>query len=237
MSTTTAEIIEKAEIDSLEKEYDCFPQSGSHEGPQRLGHKSPPDVEKYVLSVPSTTPTDQVKVVVTVTGDAITHADINLKEDHPWRLQQIQDSGNHLSYAIDAFNAVENDYAFKSAKELECYLNRISSFLLKSRAALINPRKRTLEELQKNKNVKGFQPPVPSDLALSFYVQNWRLIFAVYHIITEKGVSKFNRYQAECVIPWINDVLLLLTVGLQTAQQLKDKIHVFQQYQDLQIST
>ncbi|XP_040579382.1 LOW QUALITY PROTEIN: protein rogdi [Lepeophtheirus salmonis] len=274
MSTTTAEIIEKAEIDSLEKEYDCFLKvevmkvlkdlesilnKCASKYPMALPnnvfeHKSPPDVEKYVLSVPSTTPTDQVKVVVTVTGDAITHADINLKlpklgsskdlyqntnirEDHPWRLQQIQDSGNHLSYAIDAFNAVENDYAFKSAKELECYLNRISSFLLKSRAALINPRKRTLEELQKNKNVKGFQPPVPSDLALSFYVQNWRLIFAVYHIITEKGVSKFNRYQAECVIPWINDVLLLLTVGLQTAQQLKDKIHVFQQYQDLQIST
>ena len=50
----------------------------------------------------------QVKVVVTLTGDCISHADINLKlprsgkdlyqntsirEDAPWRLQQVQDAG------------------------------------------------------------------------------------------------------------------------------------------------
>ena len=55
----------------------------------------------------------QVKVVVTLTGDKITQADINLKlprpsghkdfyqntsirEDAPWGLQQIQDCSNHL---------------------------------------------------------------------------------------------------------------------------------------------
>ena len=38
-------------------------------------------------------------------------------------------------------------------------------------------------------------------------------------------MSKFNRYQAECVIPWVNDVLLLLTIALQSAQQLKDKVN------------
>ena len=38
------------------------------------------------------------------------------------------------------------------------------------------------------------------------------------------NMSKFNRYQAECVIPWVNDVLLLLTIALQSAQQLKDKV-------------
>ena len=49
-----------------------------------------------------------MKVVVTLTGDCISHADINLKlprsgkdlyqntsirEDAPWRLQQVQDAG------------------------------------------------------------------------------------------------------------------------------------------------
>ena len=55
----------------------------------------------------------QVKVVVTLSGDVISHADINLKlprpavgkdlysntsirEDAPWQLQQVQDSVNHL---------------------------------------------------------------------------------------------------------------------------------------------
>ena len=49
---------------------------------------------------------------------------------------------------------------------------------------------------------------------------------AVYHIVVDPKTnqSKFNRYQAECVIPWVNDVLLLLTIALQSAQQLKDKV-------------
>ena len=72
-------------------------------------------------------------------------------------------------------------------------------------------------------------PPLPPELAMSFYIQGWKLIFAVYHIIQDKtGASKFNRYQAECVVPWINEALLLLTIGLQTAQQLKDKVGGYQ---------
>ena len=48
----------------------------------------------------------------------------------------------------------------------------------------------------------------------------------MYHIVVDPktNVSKFNRYQAECVIPWVNEVLLLLTIALQAAQQLKDKV-------------
>ena len=41
------------------------------------------------------------------------------------------------------------------------------------------------------------------------------------------NTSKFNRYQAEAVIPWVNDVVLYLTIALQTAQQLKDKVIEF----------
>ena len=57
-------------------------------------------------------------------------------------------------------------------------------------------------------------------------MQGWKLILAVYHIVVDPktNMSKFNRYQAECVIPWVNDVLLLLTIALQSAQQLKDKV-------------
>lgn len=53
------------------------------------------------------------------------------------------------------------------------------------------------------------------------------MILAVYHIVVDPktNVSKFNRYQAECVIPWVNEVLLLLTIALQAAQQLKDKVY------------
>ena len=73
---------------------------------------------------------------------------------------------------------------------------------------------------------KGLVPAIPPELALSFYLQSWKLIFAVYHIVTDPktNTSKFNRYQAEAVIPWVNDVVLYLTIALQTAQQLKDKV-------------
>ena len=73
---------------------------------------------------------------------------------------------------------------------------------------------------------------------MSFYLQSWKLIFAVYHIVTDPktNTSKFNRYQAEAVIPWVNDVVLYLTIALQTAQQLKDKVCIiYFQYIDLYI--
>ena len=64
------------------------------------------------------------------------------------------------------------------------------------------------------------------------------MIFAVYHIVTDPktNTSKFNRYQAEAVIPWVNDVVLYLTIALQTAQQLKDKVYmIYFEYMKLYI--
>ena len=130
--------------------------------------------------------------------------------------------------------------------------------LLRARQALVVPKKRTLEDLVNSKNVKSLVPPLPREVAVSFYLQSWKLIFAVYHMVTDKGVSRFDRYQAECVVPWVNDVLLLLTVALQvvhtnthtdhlgtkytfaffqTGQQLRDKLDIFQQYkQEIKLS-
>jgi len=36
-------------------------------------------------------------------------------------------------------------------------------------------------------------------------------------------------------VPWANEALDLLTVGMQMAQQLRDKLKVFEQYQDMGI--
>jgi hypothetical protein len=40
-------------------------------------------------------------------------------------------------------------------------------------------------------------PPLSPELAVSFYLQNGKLMFAVYHVVPESksGGSKFNRYQ------------------------------------------
>ncbi len=71
----------------------------------------------------------QVKVLVTLHGDTLSHADINLKlprsggkdlyantcvrEDVPWRLQQIQDAANHLQMAVGELEAIKQDHEFK----------------------------------------------------------------------------------------------------------------------------
>lgn len=46
---------------------------------------------------------------------------------------------------------------------------------------------------------KSLQPPLPGDLALSFYVQSHKLVFAVYHILSKEkeaqGPPKFDVFQ------------------------------------------
>lgn len=37
---------------------------------------------------------------------------------------------------------------------------------------------------------------------------------------------KFEKKKAECSVPWLNEVLVLLTVALQLCQQLKDKVRL-----------
>ena len=73
---------------------------------------------------------------------------------------------------------------------------------------------------------RSLVPPIAPELAVSFYLQNGKLMFAVYHVISDakSGASKFNRYQADCIVPWVNDVIFLLTVALQKSQELIDKV-------------
>lgn len=71
---------------------------------------------------------------------------------------------------------------------------------------------------------KSLSPNLPDDLAISFYLQSHKLIFAVYQLTNIQGTMKFDSCQAECSVPWLNEVLILFTVALQLCQQLKDKV-------------
>lgn len=71
---------------------------------------------------------------------------------------------------------------------------------------------------------KSLAPNLPDDLAISFYLQSHKLIFAVYQLTNIQGTMKFDSCQAECSVPWLNEVLVLFTVALQLCQQLKDKV-------------
>jgi hypothetical protein len=215
--------------------------------------------EKFQLSYASPSASsshaDQLKIIATLSGDNICHADINLRlhkhsvpqqrfivqNDCMWKLHQIQDASNHLMAGLSLlsspplrYNDDENKFDFRSAEEVIQMINSVMSCLQKGRTSLIVPKKRTIEELQNSRNMKSLQPTVPNDLAISFYVQSHKLVCTVYHMQKDQhGQVKFDIYQAENSVPWLSEVLVLFTVGLQFCQQLKDKVSVFTQYKDM----
>lgn len=217
--------------------------------------------EKFLLtnSSPSSgqPTTDQIQAVVTLVGDNISHADIHLKlhkhsipshrtlvqNDCQWKLQQIQDAGNHLSLALQTLSSLPTLHPnrkldFGSAEEVVHVVNNLMGCLQRGRACLLIPKKRTITELQHSRNMKSLQPPLPGDLALSFYVQSHKLVFAVYHILSKEatqGPLKFDVFQAESSVPWLSEAIVLFTVSLQLCQQLKDKVAVFSQYKEMNI--
>jgi hypothetical protein len=147
-----------------------------------------------------------VKVVVSVSGDSITHADINLKlprlgkdlyanttvrDDSPWRLQQVQDAANHIQQVSAELVAIDKQHRFRSAGEIDSFLAEILARLGRARAAFVSPRKRTLDELQNSRQMKNLSPALPAEIALSFYVQGPKIVMAVYHTLVDaKGASR-----------------------------------------------
>jgi len=198
--------------------------------------------EKYIMATSTQTSHDQLKCILTITGDSITAADMTLKlhkhpnvvyhttiaADSPWRLQQIQDSGNYLRMALAGLASVPDELEYLSAEEVLADLDLILDKINRSRNTLAVPRKRTIDELMNSKNMKTLTPCLPSDLAVSFYLQSHKLIFAVYHLTQAGGTVKFETLQSESPVTWLNEVLVLLSIALHRAQQLRDKITVFQ---------
>jgi len=249
---------EKWEVLALQQEFDWILQSQVPESLKRLkvlveecarhfpmsvaGLPTPLKLDKFVMATASHNAQDTIKCVVTVLGDNITNADILIKlQKNPlqyhgtlqseWKLQQVQDSANHLQSCILSLGTATEE-PIKSAEEALYVLNTLINSLHKGRNALVIPKKRTIDDLASSRNMRSLLPVMPSDLAVSFYIQAHKLIFAVYLMSQAQGNVKFDSYQAECPAPWLSEVLLHYSDALQLCQQLKDKIMVFSQYKD-----
>ncbi|KAK3873633.1 hypothetical protein Pmani_024383 [Petrolisthes manimaculis] len=210
------------------------------------GSDTPIKQEKFIMSTAAHSTQDQVKCVVTITGDAITQADINMKAakhqnqlhrtsvtpDSPWRIQQIQDAGNFLQLAIQFLQGHGCNNTFKTSSEILNVLGQLIKLLQKGRSSLLIPRKKTIDELLCSRNMKSLTPPLPGDIAVSFYLQAHKLVLAVYHLSSVGGTMKFESVQAECSIPWLSPVLVCFTTALHLTHQLRDKISVFSQFKD-----
>ncbi|KAJ8043625.1 Protein rogdi-like [Holothuria leucospilota] len=225
--------------------------------------------DTFVLS---STNGNGVKGVVTLTGDVISKADISLRysvkgnnqilktclrEDSQilWRVQQIQDAGNHLKAALDIISDTDPDCEFETGEEVVMLMDSIMSHIQKGQQRLLNPAKPTLEDVFCNKYIKGLYPPLPPDMLLDFYLQGAKLVLKVYHLhasplpkmqkhsiisagprnrnVIELGTSRFEIATTATVdshVPWVGDVITCLTFALQLCQSLKDKIQVFSTY-------
>lgn len=72
---------------------------------------------------------------------------------------------------------------------------------------------------------KALSPNLPEDLAISFYIQSHKLIFVAYQLSSVHGTMRIDSCQADCAVPWLSDVLFMLTAALHMCQQLKDKVN------------
>jgi len=221
--------------------------------------------EKFVLK--SVLGGDNLKCVATLLGEVIYEADISMslkvgsRSHHfktrinpqsPWRLNQIQDSGNHLANALAILdhrwcNVQEkpNADSFSTGEEVVLLLNDLIAAIHTGQSAFMKPKRRTLEELQTNPNLLSLDPALPQDTIVSFYVQSCNLILTAYQLQSSGASSSSSsaggasgalksdvinvRFQSESPIAWFHEVLTLFSIALQLCQQLKDKITVLQQ--------
>jgi len=265
-SQTQARDLEKEEK-QLRLEYEWILQKESHEV---LGHvrqilqqcakrfniRNRADLvkpEKFILK--GVLGGENLKCVATLAGEVIYEADLSLslkvgsRTHHyksrispgsPWRLGQIQDSGNHLANALNLLDRqwrsqgkeFENDKIFSSGAEVLNLLDELLAAIQTGQSEFMKPKRRTLEEIQTNPNLASLEPALPHDVALSFYVQSNNLILSAYQFQTNSS-SKHEiinqRLQAESPVAWFHDVLTLFSIALQLCQQLKDKITMLQE--------
>ncbi|XP_016896194.1 protein rogdi homolog [Cynoglossus semilaevis] len=138
---------------------------------------------------------DQVKGVLTLQGDALTQADINLKlakssqvlhfqfrDDKQWKLQQIQDAWNHVSQAIQMLNSRDETYNFKTGAEVIKLVDAVMLQLTRARGRLTTPASMTLTELGTSGLMQMFTPPMPGDIMVNFYINLSKLCLTVYQL-------------------------------------------------------
>ena len=78
--------------------------------------------------------------------------------ESPWRLQQIQDSGNYLRMAMAALDAVPEGYEYVLAEQVLTDLDRVLDKINRACSTLAVPRKRTIDELMNSKNMVEKEP-------------------------------------------------------------------------------
>ncbi|RUS73012.1 hypothetical protein EGW08_019218 [Elysia chlorotica] len=223
--------------ETLQECYDCLPFHGAAEKVAEQDTQP----QRILLTCPNASSIN-FKSVVTLTGDCVEEADLQFKhkqgkEHHlfrtkvkqgcVWRLPQIRDAGNHLCSALEIASKNDPTYEYKSVKEVFLLLDELMDSLLKSRQCLSLPKRKSIQDLLDSQQLLSFKPPLPNDVAISFYIHTSKLVLALYFLHTNsqhQRVEITHRVQVEAMVKWLNEAIIFFTLSLQQCQQLKDKL-------------
>jgi len=205
--------------------------------------------EKYVL-LPSNNQ-ESLKATVTLLDENIIQSEISLK--HPkipggvfrsvanpnvqWKIQQLQDTGNLVAHGLQVVlkgkqhyerTVKKHGYDGQSLVILFTVLREVKELVSDARTCLTMPRKKSLLELCQFQPTKSFNPPLPHDILLSFYISSTKLVGAAYQVVTVKqnGTQSVTVYQAEVHLPHLVEVLHHLTTIFSRVQDLITKFNV-----------
>ncbi|CAL1543648.1 unnamed protein product [Lymnaea stagnalis] len=227
--------------ETLQECYDCLPFHGTAEKSIRHEELVP---QKLILTCPNGTSAMNLKSMVTLRGDCVEGAELQfkhklgrehnifktkLKDGCVWRLPQVRDTGNHLCNALEIVSRNDASYVYKSVKEVFLLLDELMESLMKCRQSLSLPKRKSINELMENQNLLVFNPALPSDIAISFYIHTSKLVLALY-CLHQNGQHKLekveitHRIQVEAMVKWLNEAIIFFTLSLQQCQQLKDKL-------------
>uniref|UniRef100_A0A8C6S790 Protein rogdi homolog n=1 Tax=Neogobius melanostomus TaxID=47308 RepID=A0A8C6S790_9GOBI len=137
--------------------------------------------------------------VLTLQGEALTQADINLKmakssqvlhfqfrDDKHWKLQQIQDARNHVNQALHLLNCRDDSYHFKTGAEVNKLMDAVMLQLTRARNRLTTPASLTLPS----------SPPSADagDVMVNFYINLSKLCLTVYqlHVLPPNTTKNFK---------------------------------------------
>ncbi|XP_069502132.1 protein rogdi homolog [Ambystoma mexicanum] len=172
--------------------------AGSSDGPSKQ--------ENFILG---SSTADLVKGVLTLQGDALCQADVNLKmprtnqllhfafrDDKQWKMQQIQDARNHVNQAMYLLANRDEHYTFQTGAEVLKLMDAVMLQLTRARNRLTTPATLTLPEIASSSLTKMFTPALPGDVLVNFYINLNKLCLLVYQLHTLQPNSTKNFRQA-----------------------------------------
>ncbi|KAK6017770.1 hypothetical protein OSTOST_16703, partial [Ostertagia ostertagi] len=118
------------------------------------------------------------------------------------------------------FTMETGDLIISAARDIK---DEISS----ARAAIVLPRKKSLLELYNFPPTRRFNPPLPQDQLLSFYISSCKLVCASYHMVSKQTTPQgLSITVAECQLAFLEEVLQQLDAAMAHLQKLIENLEI-----------